>query len=111
MGAVLDRRQIADMDRAGAVGAGDALTLARSVLGTAALTPELEAQVTERAEATPWWRSCYESYAMPAIWRSRDGALGLVQGATARIPATLTEVLLARLESVEPLGAVDGAGS
>jgi tetratricopeptide (TPR) repeat protein len=84
------------------LGDGDAVGLARSILGGAELEPELELQVTERAGGNPFFveellRSLQETEALQV----RDGRIGLVSGAADKLPSTLTELLLARLDQLD----------
>ncbi|GAC1644812.1 MAG: hypothetical protein NVS4B2_34440 [Chloroflexota bacterium] len=84
------------------LGRADAINLARSVLGGVELEPELENQVTERAGGNPFFveellRSLHETNALV----ERAGRLGLVPGAADKLPSTLTELLLARLDKLD----------
>jgi class 3 adenylate cyclase/tetratricopeptide (TPR) repeat protein len=80
----------------------DALALARTILGHAELDPELERQVTDRAGGNPFFveellRNMLETNSL----EDRDGRLCLLAGAAERLPSTLTEVLMARLDQLE----------
>jgi len=92
---------------------GDALGLVRAILGDMELEPELERQVAERAGGNPFFveellRSLQETESL----EERDGRIALVPGAKERLPSTLTEVLLARLDQLErPARSVAQVGS
>lgn len=84
------------------LGQGDAVALARSILGGTALDPELEWQVTERAGGNPFFveellRSMQETDAL----EEHDGHISLKPGSAEKLPSTLTELLLARLDTLE----------
>ena len=80
----------------------DAALLAGAVLGGMALSAELEQYVAERAGGNPFFveemlRALEESGGLV----QRNGAMYLAPGAAERLPSTLTEVLLARLDRLE----------
>ncbi|MGH2448111.1 MAG: ATP-binding protein, partial [Chloroflexota bacterium] len=80
----------------------EAANLATAVLGGVKPSPELEQHIAERAGGNPFFveemlRSLLEAGGIAA----RDGAMELVPGAVERLPATLTEVLLARLDRLD----------
>ena len=80
----------------------DAAILAGAVLGGLTLSPELEQYVAERAGGNPFFveemlRALEETGGL----EQRNGAMSLVQGAAERLPSTLTEVLLARLDRLD----------
>ncbi|MGH2443766.1 MAG: ATP-binding protein, partial [Chloroflexota bacterium] len=84
------------------LGEKDAALLAGSVLGGMNLSPELQGYVAERAGGNPFFveemlRALEESGGLV----QRDGAVYLAPGAAERLPSTLTEVLLARLDRLE----------
>ena len=79
-----------------------AAVLAGAVLGGIRLSPELEQYVAERAGGNPFFveemlRALEETGALV----EREGQMYLVPGAVERLPSTLTEVLLARLDRLE----------
>jgi len=81
---------------------GEARRLAGAVLGGVSLSPQLEAYVAERAGGNPFFveellRALEESGGLV----QRDGVMQLAPGAAQRLPSTLTEVLLARLDRLE----------
>ena len=80
----------------------DAALLAGAVLGGRTLSAELERHVDERAGGNPFFveemlRALQESGGLV----QRDGTMHLATGAAERLPSTLTEVLLARLDRLE----------
>jgi tetratricopeptide (TPR) repeat protein len=80
----------------------DAALLAGAVLGGMRLSSELEQYVAERAGGNPFFveemlRALEETGGLV----QRNGAMYLVPGAAERLPSTLTEVLLARLDRLE----------
>ncbi len=80
----------------------DAARLAGAVLGGVDLSPQLDAHVAERAGGNPFFveemlRALRESGDLV----QRNGAMDLAPGAAERLPSTLTEVLLARLDRLE----------
>ena len=80
----------------------DATVLAGAVLGGIQLSPGLEQYVAERAGGNPFFveemlRALQETGGLV----QRDGAMELAPGAAERLPSTLTEVLLARLDRLE----------
>jgi adenylate cyclase len=80
----------------------DAALLAGAVLGGMTLSVGLERYVAERAGGNPFFveemlRTLEETEGL----EERDGVLRLTPGAAERLPATLTEVLLARLDRLE----------
>lgn len=84
------------------LGEGNALALARAVLGRLELEPELDRQIMERAGGNPFFteellRSMRETGALV----ERDGRVGLLPGAAEKLPSTLTELLLARLDQLD----------
>lgn len=84
------------------LGEDDALVLARTILGHAELDPELERQVTGRAGGNPFFvEELLRSMRDTGALEDRQGRLCLVAGAAQRLPATLTELLMARLDQLE----------
>lgn len=84
------------------LGDAEAALLAGAVLGGVRLSSELERYVAERAGGNPFFveemlRALDESGGLV----ERDGEMCLAPGAGERLPATLTEVLLARLDRLE----------
>jgi adenylate cyclase len=84
------------------LGEADATMLAGSVLGGKSLSAELEQHVAERAGGNPFFveemvRALDETGGL----EQRDGSMHLVPGAAERLPSTLTEVLLARLDRLD----------
>jgi len=80
----------------------DAALLAGAVLGGMTLSTELERHVAERAGGNPFFveemlRALQETGGLV----QRNGAMHLAAGAAERLPSTLTEVLLARLDRLE----------
>lgn len=80
----------------------DAALLAGAVLGGVALSPALEGYVAERAGGNPFFveemlRALEESEGLV----HQDGAMALAPGVAERLPSTLTEVLLARLDRLD----------
>ena len=80
----------------------DAAVLAVAVLGGVKLDPELERYLAERAGGNPFFveeilRALQETGGL----EDRDGVMVLVPQAAERLPSTLTEVLLARLDRLE----------
>ena len=80
----------------------EAAVLAVAVLGGMPLSAELEAHIKERAGGNPFFleelvRFLGESGGV----EQRDGQMGLVPRADDKLPSTLTEVLLARLDRLE----------
>jgi tetratricopeptide (TPR) repeat protein len=80
----------------------DAALLAGAVLGGMTLSAELEQYVAERAAGNPFFveemlRALEETGGLV----ERDGVMRLATGAAEKLPSTLTEVLLARLDRLE----------
>jgi adenylate cyclase len=80
----------------------EAAALAGAVLGVMKLSPELERYVSNRAGGNPFFieellRALEEAGGL----RVNDGQMTLVPGAAERLPSTLTEILLARLDRLE----------
>jgi tetratricopeptide (TPR) repeat protein len=80
----------------------EATLLAGAVLGGMKLSLELERYVADRAGGNPFFveemlRALQETGGL----EQRDGQMYLVPGAAERLPSTLTEVLLARLDRLE----------
>jgi class 3 adenylate cyclase/tetratricopeptide (TPR) repeat protein len=80
----------------------DAVILAGAVLGGMRLSPELEQYVAERAGGNPFFveemlRALEETGGLV----QQDGVMYLAPGAAERLPSSLTEVLLARLDRLE----------
>jgi len=80
----------------------EATLLAGAVLGGMKLSLELERYVADRAGGNPFFveemlRALRETGGL----EQRDGQMYLVPGAAERLPSTLTEVLLARLDRLE----------
>jgi adenylate cyclase len=80
----------------------EAALLAGAVLGGIALSPELEAYVAERAGGNPFFvEELLHALEEADGLIQRDGAMTLAPGIAERLPSTLTEVLLARLDRLE----------
>jgi adenylate cyclase len=80
----------------------DAAVLAGTVLGGKALSVELEQYVAERAGGNPFFvEEMLRALQEAGDLVERDGQMHLVRGAAERLPSTLTEVLLARLDRLE----------
>lgn len=84
------------------LGERDAAILAREVLGGVDLAPDLERYVADRAAGNPFFveemlRALQETGGLA----QREGEVSLVPRAAERLPSTLTEVLLARLDRLE----------
>jgi adenylate cyclase len=80
----------------------EATLLAGAVLGGSVLSLELERYVADRAGGNPFFveemlRALQETGGL----EQRDGQMYVVPGAVERVPSTLTEVLLARLDRLE----------
>src|SRR5438270_4734538 len=80
----------------------EAALLAGAVLGGIRLSRELEQYVAERAGGNPFFveemlRALQETGGL----QQRDGQMVLLPGAAERLPSTLTEVLLARLDRLD----------
>lgn len=80
----------------------DAALLAGSVLGDVVLSPELAQYVAERASGNPF----FVEELLHALQErdgivERNGQVHLVPAAAQRLPTTLTEILLARLDRLE----------
>ncbi|MGH2449384.1 MAG: AAA family ATPase, partial [Chloroflexota bacterium] len=80
-----------------------ARALARAVLGGVELSADLASYLAERAGGNPF----FLEEMLRALQEAGDlaveqGEMRLVRGAAERLPATLTEVLLARLDRLEP---------
>lgn len=81
---------------------GDAAVLAGAVLGGVALSRELQEYVADRAGGNPFFveemlRALEETGGL----EQRDGIVALAPGAAERLPSTLTEILLSRLDRLE----------
>ncbi|HZU13516.1 MAG TPA: adenylate/guanylate cyclase domain-containing protein [Chloroflexota bacterium] len=84
------------------LGEKDAATLAGAVLGGVRVAPDLERYVAERAGGNPFFveemlRALQETGGL----EERNGQMVLVPGAAEKLPSTLTEVLLARLDRLD----------
>ena len=84
------------------LGETEAALLAGAVLGGLPLSAELQAYLAERAGGNPFFveellRALEETNGLV----EREGAIMLAPGAAERLPSTLTEVLLARLDRLE----------
>jgi class 3 adenylate cyclase/tetratricopeptide (TPR) repeat protein len=80
----------------------DATLLAGAVLGGMSLSPELEQYVAERAGGNPFFvEEMLRALAESGGLIQTDGVMRLTPGAAERLPSTLTEVLLARLDRLE----------
>jgi adenylate cyclase len=80
----------------------EAALMAGAVLGGKSLSPELEAYVAERAGGNPFFveellRALEETGGL----LGHNGSMSLAPGIADRLPSTLTEVLLARLDRLE----------
>jgi len=80
----------------------EAALLAGAVLGGMRLSPDLEANVSERAGGNPFFveellRALRESGGLV----EQRGTMTLAPGAAERLPSTLTEVLLSRLDRLD----------
>jgi tetratricopeptide (TPR) repeat protein len=84
------------------LGDRDTAVLAGAVLGGAQLAPELERHVTERAGGNPFFvEELLRALEDTGGLVERDGMTTLGPGAAQRLPSTLTEVLLARLDRLD----------
>lgn len=82
--------------------AQDAAALAGAVLGGLRLSPELEQYVADRAGGNPFFvEEMLRAHEESGGLARRDGVAYLVAGAAERLPSTLTEVLLARLDRLD----------
>jgi adenylate cyclase len=84
------------------LGEAEAARLAGAVLGGSRLSPDLEAYVADRAGGNPFFveellRALEDTDGLVR----QDGSIALAPGAAERLPSTLTEVLLARLDRLE----------
>jgi class 3 adenylate cyclase/tetratricopeptide (TPR) repeat protein len=80
----------------------DAALLAGSVLGGVTLSPELEGYVSERAGGNPFFvEELLHALQETGGIVERNGQMQLVPAAAQRLPTTLTEILLARLDRLE----------
>jgi class 3 adenylate cyclase/tetratricopeptide (TPR) repeat protein len=80
----------------------DAAALARAVLGDRPLSTELEVHLRERAEGNPFFVEELVRYLQEiGGLEHHDGQLRLRPEVAKRLPATLTELLLARLDRLE----------
>lgn len=84
------------------LGEQHAAVLAQAVLGGAALTPDLARHVIERAGGNPF----FIEELLRGLWEAgdlseHDGQMRLVPGAVERLPSTVVEMLLARLDRLE----------
>jgi adenylate cyclase len=80
----------------------DAALLAGSVLGGMTLSRELEVYVGERAGGNPFFvEELLHALEESGGLAKRNGTVILAPGAADRLPSTLTEVLLARLDRLE----------
>src|SRR6202011_1459630 len=81
----------------------DAAALAGAVLGGRPLSEELVGYVAERAGGNPFFvEEMLRALQEAGDLAEQDGQMHLVKGAVERLPSTLTEVLLARLDRLEP---------
>ncbi len=80
----------------------DAALLAGSVLGGVTLSPELEEYVAERAGGNPFFvEELLHALQETGGIVEQHGRMELVPAAAQRLPTTLTEILLARLDRLE----------
>jgi adenylate cyclase len=80
----------------------EAGALARAVLGGVTLGDDLERRINDRAEGNPFFvEELLRSLREAGELEERDGVMHLSSGAEQRLPSTLTEVLLARLDRLE----------
>ncbi|HEX8918946.1 MAG TPA: tetratricopeptide repeat protein, partial [Chloroflexota bacterium] len=80
----------------------EAVTLAGAVLGGMRLNPELERYVADRAGGNPFFvEEMLRALQEAGDLEERNGEMRLARGAAERLPSTLTEVLLARLDRLE----------
>ncbi len=84
------------------LGEREAAVLAGAMLGGTTLSPQLEDHLRERAQGNPFFVEELMRYLRESghIER-REGAMELTPGTTEKIPSTLAEVLLARLDRLE----------
>jgi class 3 adenylate cyclase/tetratricopeptide (TPR) repeat protein len=83
------------------LGGESATQLATTVLG-AQLAPELERHVLERSGGNPFFlEELLRALQEAGELEESDGRVSLVEGAAGRLPSTLTEVLLARLDRLD----------
>jgi class 3 adenylate cyclase/tetratricopeptide (TPR) repeat protein len=79
-----------------------AINLATAVVGGRPLAPELQRDVLERSGGNPFFvEELLRSLKEAGEVEERGGQIHLVEGAAGRLPSTLTEVLLARLDRLE----------
>jgi adenylate cyclase len=84
------------------LGEEEAAALAQAVLGGTSLSPELEHYVAERAGGNPFFvEEMLRALQEAGDIVEQEGQMQLVPGAVERLPSTLTEVLLARLDRLE----------
>jgi len=84
------------------LGEREAATLAQAVLGGVPLSEELDHYVAERAGGNPFFvEEMLRALQEAGDLVEREGRMQLVPGAVERLPSTLTEVLLARLDRLE----------
>lgn len=84
------------------LGDREAVALAGAVLGGMTLSPELEAHLRERAEGIPFFvEELLQFLQETGGLDYRDKQVGLHSAVAERLPSTLTEVLLARLDRLE----------
>jgi class 3 adenylate cyclase/tetratricopeptide (TPR) repeat protein len=80
----------------------EAAMLAGAVLRGTSLSPELERYVADRAGGNPFFvEEMLRALQEAGDLVQHDGQMDLVAGAAERLPSTLTEVLLARLDRLE----------
>jgi adenylate cyclase len=85
------------------LGAQDGLRLAEAVLGGVRLSPDLERHAAERAGGNPFFvEELLRALQEAGELMTHEGQAALAPGAAERLPATLTEVLLARLDRLGP---------
>lgn len=84
------------------LGEGDAIALAGELLGTSALDPALERYVVDRAAGNPFFvEELMRALEDAGGVTRQEGVAHLVEAAADRLPTTLTEIVLARLDSLE----------
>jgi len=84
------------------LGEREAAVLAGAVLGGVRLSPELEQYVAERAGGNPFFvEEMLRALQDTGGITEHGGQMVLVPGAAERLPSTLTEVLLARLDRLD----------
>ena len=84
------------------LGEGEAAALAGAVLGGMPLAPELEGYLRERAAGNPFYLEELLRFLQESGGLDRTACqVGLVPGRAEKVPSTLAEVLLARLDRLE----------